>query len=206
MARKPVSHPEEAELIQLLRLGDQGARTSLVRKHHTALLHQAFLVLRDEALAEEVVQDAWLAAFLCIGRFDGRSSVLTWLVRIVINKAKSRRRRETRSMPFSAMTRFPAPWEAASDEEAEPIEAGKNEFTPEWFAMEQEALERFSDALQSLPEGQRSVVVLRDIEGASSVETCEVLQINDLTQRVRLSRGRAALRSAIQEDPQLAAA
>ena len=207
MARKRVSHPEEADLIQRLRRGDQEARTIVVRKHHSALLHQAFLVLRDEALAEEVVQDAWLAAFLCIGKFDGRSSVFTWLVRIVINKAKSRRRRETRSLPFSALARRSASRDGVGgDEEAEPIEAGSNEITPEWIAMEQEALRRFDDALRALPEGQRSVVVLRDLDGASSAETCRVLRINDLTQRVRLSRGRAALRSAIQERPRLAAA
>ena len=193
--------------IQLLRRGDQEARTSLVRKHHSALLNQAFQVLRDEALAEEVVQDAWLAAFLCIAKFDGRSSIFTWLVRIVINKAKSRRRRETRSIPFSSLGRTSNPWESAGGEdEVEPIESGRNDLTPEWFAMEQEAIHRFGEALRSLPEGQRSVVVLRDIEGASSAETCRVLHINDLTQRVRLSRGRSVLRSAIQENPQLAAA
>jgi RNA polymerase sigma-70 factor (ECF subfamily) len=196
--RKQASHPEELELIQRLRKGDQRARTALVRRYHSGLLRQAFLVLRDEALAQDVVQDAWLGAFKSINRFDGRSSLLTWLIRIVVNKARSRRSREFRSVPFSALvptTSRPGaePADHPMDPEM-PVEA----LTPEWLLLEREAVKTFEGALRALPASQRSVVVLRDLEGASSAETCRALQINDLTQRVRLSRARATLRLALQ--------
>ena len=206
MARKRVSHPEEVELIQRLRSGDERARSQLVQRHHPALLHQAFLVLRNETIAEEVVQDAWLAVFRSIEGFDGRSSLFTWLVRIVINKSNSRRRRENRSLPFSALLGPSSRWGHFAEEDLEHLPAmGSTELTPEWFLLEQEALRRFEDALQALPAGQRSVLVLRDLRGASSVEACRVLRINDLTQRVRLSRARATIRSALQDDGRLAA-
>jgi RNA polymerase sigma-70 factor, ECF subfamily len=206
VARKHVSHPEEVDLIQRLRSGDPKAQTGLVRRHHAALLRQAFLVVRDQALAEDVVQDAWIAAFRGIDGFDGRSSVLTWLVRIVVNKAKSRRRLENRFLPFTARVRPSESWKSSSaDEEAELPEMGTTDLTPERLALEQEVVERFDAALKALPPSQRSVIVLRDLEGASSIETCRVLSINDLTQRVRLSRARATLRSALQGDRRLAA-
>ncbi|HZX43075.1 MAG TPA: sigma-70 family RNA polymerase sigma factor [Myxococcaceae bacterium] len=196
--RKQVSHPEELELIQRLRKGDQRARTALVRRYHSGLLRQAFLVLRDEALAQDVVQDAWLGAFKSINRFDGRSSLLTWLIRIVVNKARSRRSREFRSVPFSALVPSTVrsgaePADHPMDPEM-PVEAS----TPEWLLLEREAVKTFEGALRALPASQRSVVVLRDLKGASSAETCRALQINDLTQRVRLSRARATLRLALQ--------
>jgi len=206
VARKRVSHPEEVELIHLLRRGDQRTRGQLVQRHQAALLHQALLVLRNETLAEEVVQDAWLAAFQSIDGFDGRSSLFTWLIRIVINKANSRRRRENRSLPFSALLGPFSRWGTYAEEELEHLPAmGTNELTPEWSLLEQEALRRFDDALEALPAGQRSVLVLRDLRGASSAEACRALRINDLTQRVRLSRARATLRNALQGDQRLAA-
>ena len=204
--RNQTSHPEEVELIQRLRKGDQRARTTLVRKHHSTLLHQAFIVLRDEALAQDVVQDGWLGAFKSIDRFDGRSSLLSWLIRIVVNKARSRRSRESRSVPFSAFV--PSTFGPGADpadhpmEHEMPVEA----LTPEWLLLEREAVNTFDSALRALPASQRSVVVLRDLKGASSAETCRALQITDLTQRVRLSRARATLRLALQQgDRRLAA-
>ena len=156
------------------------------------------MVLGDEALAQDVVQDAWLGAFKSIGRFDGRSSLLTWLIQIVVNKARSKRNRELRSVPFSAFvpSRFPIglePSDHPMDAEM-PVEA----LTPEWLLLAREAVNTFDSALRALPAGQRLVVVLRDLKGASSAETCRALQINDLTQRVRLSRARATLRLALQ--------
>ena len=198
MPRKQVSHPEELELIQRLRKGDQRARTAVVRRYHSDLLRQALLVLRDEALAQDVVQDAWLGAFKSINRFDGRSSLRTWLIRIVVNKARSRRSREFRSVPFSALV--PSTFRPGAEPEDHPMdpEMPVEALTPEWLLLEREAVKTFDSALRALPASQRSVVVLRDLKGASSAETCQALQINDLTQRVRLSRARAALRLALQ--------
>jgi RNA polymerase sigma factor, sigma-70 family len=203
--RKQASHPEEFELIKRLRKGDQRARTALVRRYHSGLLRQAFLVLRDEALAQDVVQDAWLGAFNSIGRFDGRSSLFTWLVRIVVNKARSRRSRELRSVPFSALVSSTFASGADPADEAMSPEMPVEALTPEWLLLEREAVKTFDNALRALPATQRSVVVLRDLRGASSAEACQALQINDLTQRVRLSRGRATLRQALQGGPRLVA-
>jgi RNA polymerase sigma-70 factor, ECF subfamily len=206
VARKHVSHQEEVSLIEQLRSGEARAQTQLVRRHHAALVRQAFMVLDDESLAEEVVQDSWIAAFRGIASFDGRSSVYTWLVRIVVNKARSRRGRERRFLPMSALARRSSGSGSSwADDEMELLEVGTTEATPERLLLEQEVVERFDVALRALPPSQRTVVVLRDLEGASSTETCQVLRITDLTQRVRLSRGRATLRSALQDDRRLAA-
>ena len=204
MARKRVSRPEEIDLIQRLRRGDQQARTKLVQRHHAALLHHAFLVLGNKALAEDVVQDAWVAAFRSIDGFNGRSSLCTWLVRIVINRARCQQRRENRSLPFSAVVHPSSRWSGASaEEEAEGL--GASDLTPERHLLEQEAHRRFVEALQALPEDQRSVLILRDLRGVSSAEACRVSQIDDLTHRVRLCRARATLRSALQDSRRLAA-
>jgi len=199
VARKPAVHPEEVQLVQRLRSGDQRARTAVVRRYHSALMHQAFCILRDESLAEDAVQDGWLAAFHCIDRFEGRSSLFTWLVRIVVNKAKRRRRRERRSISLSTLVppSFAGGLDGANRKRQEtPLE----ELTPEWLLLEREAVRTLDTALRALPDGQRSVVVLRDLEGASSAEACQLLAINDLTQRVRLCRARATLHMALRED------
>lgn len=162
-------------------------------------MHHAFCILRDESLAEDAVQDGWLAAFKCIDRFKGRSSLFTWLVRIVVNKAKNRRRCERRSMPLSTLV--PLSFAGGSDDaKREGREVALEEVTPEWLLLEREAVRTLDGALRALPDGQQSVVVLRDLEGASSAEACQLLEINDLTQRVRLSRARATLHMALRED------
>ena len=206
MARTQAAHPEEIELLGRLRRKDHRARTTVVRSYHSALVHRAFLVLRNEWAAEDVVQEAWVTAFECIDRFKGLSSLYGWLVRIVLNKAKSRRRRERRCSSLSALRS--AGWRdrlSASNEEAELGELASHEITPEWLLLEQEAIRRFDHALRALSVGQRSVVLLRDIHGASPTETCRALAITDLTQRVRLSRARASLRRALEGDARVAA-
>ncbi|HUM12300.1 MAG TPA: sigma-70 family RNA polymerase sigma factor [Myxococcaceae bacterium] len=205
MDRKPAAHPEEVELIQRLRSGDQHARTTVVRRYNSALTHHAFVILRDEGLAQDAVQDGWLAAFRSIDRFDRRSSLFTWLVRIVINTAKNRRRRESRSIPFSGLIPPSFGFGADSTDRPDPPEMAVEELTPEWLLLEREAVRTLDGALRALPDGQRSVVVLRDLQGASSAEACRTLRINDLTQRVRLSRARATLRLALREDRLLVA-
>ncbi len=176
-----------------------------MRRYNSALVHQAFRVLRDEALAQDAVQDSWLAAYRSIDRFDGRSSLFTWLVRIVINTAKSRRRRQSRSIPFSALVPAWAGSGADGTDRQEEPETAVETLTPEWLLLHREAVTRLDSALRALPAGQRSVVVMRDLEGASSAEACRALKITDLTQRVRLSRARATLRVAVREDRRLVA-
>jgi RNA polymerase sigma-70 factor, ECF subfamily len=190
-----VSRVNEVELIDRLRAGDTAARTTVVRRYHSALVHHASRILRDRGLAEDVVQDAWLAAFACIDGFDPRSSLFAWLVRIVINGAKGLRRREVRSLPFSAWaTRTVG---AAGDEELEVPGLTANNGSPERLLLEREALRRFNAALQALPESQRAVLLLRDFAGASPAEACRKLQISELAHRVRLCRARASIRQAL---------
>lgn len=205
MARRPSPHPEEVELIQRLRSGDQRARTTVVRRYHSALMHQAFGVLRDEALAQDAVQDSWLAAFQSVDRFDGRSSLFTWLVRIVVNTAKSRRRRESRSIPLPVLVPPGVGSGTDGSQRHEEPEMAVETLTPEWLLLHREAVTTFDSALRALPAGQRSVVVMRDLEGASSAEACRTLKITDLTQRVRLSRARATLQLALRDDRRLVA-
>jgi len=182
--------PPPCRLIDRLRAGDATARTALVRRYHSALVSQASRILRDRELAEDAVQDAWVAAFACIHGFVARSSLFAWLLRIVINRARHLRRREVRSLPFSACR----PPGSAADEE---LQLTADEASPERLLLEREALGRLNEALRALPESQRTVLLLRDFAGASPAETCGVLGINDLAQRVRLSRARASIRKAL---------
>jgi RNA polymerase sigma-70 factor, ECF subfamily len=182
------------ELIERLRAGDPAAGTAVVRRYHSVLVYQASRILSDRALAEDVVQDAWLAAFRCIRSFTPRFSLVAWLVRIVINRAKSVRRHEVRSLPFSAWTTR-EPGDGGQEEQELPGVA--HDSSPERLLLEREACRRFDEALRALPETQRAVLRLRDLEGASPAEACRVLRINDLALRVRLCRARASIRRAL---------
>src|SRR5262245_12221911 len=205
MSRTQAAHPEDSELVRLLRRKNHQARTTVVRRYHSALVRKASLVLRDDSAAEDVVQEAWLAAFESIDGFKG-PSFYTWLVRIVLNKASNQRRRDGRSSPLSAHRSVGIRDRlSTSDEEPALEEFVSHEITPEWLLLEREAIRRIDRALHSLSEGQRAVVLLRDIHGASPTETCRVLAINDLTQRVRLSRARASRRLAREGDTRRAA-
>src|SRR5215468_8621080 len=163
-APKEAPEPTPRRLIDRLRAGDATARTAVVRRYHSALVSQARRILRDRELAEDAVQDAWVAAFACIHGFVARSSLFAWLVRIVINRARHLRRREVRSLPFSAC-RTPG---SAGDEELQLRGLTVDEASPERLLLEREAIGRFNEALQALPESQRTVLLLRDFAGASA--------------------------------------
>lgn len=173
------------------------AWTAVVRRYHATLLHHACRILRDRGLAEDVVQEAWVAAFAGINGFNPRSSLFAWLVTIVINRATGLRRREVRSLTLSTWTTGMSG--AAGEEELVPAVLGCNELSPERLLLEHEVLRRFNDAIQALPERQRSVLLLRDFEAASPAEACRALRINDLTLRVRLCRARASIRRALSD-------
>jgi RNA polymerase sigma-70 factor (ECF subfamily) len=157
-------------------------------------------IRRDKGLAEDAVQDAWIAAFHSISGFDGGFSIFSWLARIVINKAicpaaargaRWRSRHSSRDRPSARRT-----WSVSR--------RGSTHSTRSGLLLEQEVFRRFDGALRALPAGQRSVLLLRDLGGASSAEACRVLQINDLTQRVRLCRARSTVRQAVRADRRLA--
>jgi RNA polymerase sigma-70 factor (ECF subfamily) len=194
----PLADPD-AELLGRLRSGDEQAFVFLVERYHGSMLRIATAFVPSRAVAEEVVQDTWLAALHGLSRFEGRSSLRTWLFRILVNRARSTGAREHRSVPVADAgpavdaTRFgvDGAWVAPPElwiEEAESRLAAGN-----LGALLQAALE-------DLPDRQREVVTLRDVEGMSSQEACAVLGISEANQRVLLHRGRSKLRSALEAE------
>lgn len=199
---------DEADLLVALRGGDESAFAELVRRYHGPLRRFARGFGASDAVAEEVVQETWLAALAGIDGFEERSSLKAWLFGIVKNQARQRASRERRSVPFSSL--------AAEDQESGPS-VGAQRFAAEgrwaehwavpprpWEDPQRrlaslEAREHLRRALAGLPERQRVVVGLRDVEGLDSEEVCALLEISEGNQRVLLHRGRAGVRDALEE-------
>jgi RNA polymerase sigma-70 factor (ECF subfamily) len=190
---------DDAELVARLRSGDEEAFRFLVGRYHTALLRLAQTMVPTRAVAEEVVQDTWLGLVKGINRFEGRSSLRTWLFHVLVNRARSTGARERRpTMGTSAgpavdPSRFgpnggwadpPVPW---PDEVDDRLVAGQ-------------LAERIRPRIDELPEMQRQVVLLRDVEGMSAEEVCDLLGLTEGNQRVLLHRGRSRLRSMLEAE------
>jgi RNA polymerase sigma-70 factor (ECF subfamily) len=188
---------EEVGLLERLRAGDEEAFVVLVTRHHDSMLRLASSFVPNRAAAEEVVQETWLGVVRGIERFEGRSSLKTWLLRILVNRARSAGVRERRLVPvgeaepavdpsrFDAEGRWsspPAPW---AEEVEERLDAAGLRGT-------------LRSAFSQLPPQQREVVALRDVDGLTSREVCEVLDITEGHQRVLLHRGRSRLRQALE--------
>ena len=192
---------EERRLVEGLRAGDEAAFATLMREYGAAMLRVAQMYVSSRAVAEEVVQEAWLGVLKGIGRFEGRSSLKTWLFRIVANTAKTRGAREARSIPFSALA-------AEADEPAvDPdrfLGAGER-FPGHWAAppegrlLGQETLEVIGREIEQLPPAQRAVITMRDVHGLSSEEVCNALDVTETNQRVLLHRARSKVRAALEE-------
>jgi RNA polymerase sigma-70 factor (ECF subfamily) len=174
------------------------------------MVRLARMFVRDRAVAEEVAQEAWLAALQGLDRFEGRSSLKTWLFRILTNRAKTRAEREARSVPFSALAgaggedepavdpdRFLGPGEREPGAWASPPRPW--ETLPEERLVSQETLGRVGAAIEALPDAQREVIRLRDVEGWSAQEVCDALGITDGNQRVLLHRARSRVRQALED-------
>jgi RNA polymerase sigma-70 factor (ECF subfamily) len=191
---------DEVKLLEQLRAGDEAAFSALVERYQPSLLRFAATFVPNRAVAEEVVQDAWIGVIRGIERFEGRSTLQTWLYRIVANRARTTGARERRSIPAAmgdepavAISRFgraghwadpPAPW--PDDVEDRLVAAGLAERLRAW--------------IDELPDGQRQVVMMRDVEGLSSGEVCEILGVTEGNQRVLLHRGRARIRARIEDE------
>lgn len=200
----------ELDLVSALRAGDEAAFQELVRRHGATMLRLAELSVGSRAVAEEVVQEAWLGVLQGVDRFQGRSSLKTWIFRILLNKAYTRAAKESGSVPFSALGGAdPAASEPAVDPDRffgpERRSAGRwvsnpPRFTdlPEERLLAAETRASISAALASLPPAQRTVVALRDVAGWSSEEVCEVLGLSVSNQRVLLHRGRSKVRAALE--------
>ncbi len=199
---------DETTLIDALRRRDEAAFVALVEMYHASLLR---LYVADRAAAEEVVQDTWLGVLKGIDRFEGRSSFKTWLFRILTNIAKTRGVREARSVPFSTL--FEADAEAnepavtpdrflpPEDEWAGSWSIEPSAWTdqPETRLLSREVLAHIRSAIAALPPAQREVITLRDVEGWSSDEVCNALDITETNQRVLLHRARAKVRAALED-------
>jgi RNA polymerase sigma-70 factor (ECF subfamily) len=204
---QPAAERDERLLVEALRRGDEAAFTSLVWRYGPLMQRIALGYVRTPAVAEEVVQETWLGVLRGIDRFEGRSTVATWLFRILVNRARTRGAREHRSLPFSSVE---PDWHEQHDgpdsflDSAHPAWAGwwssypsSWEAVPEERLLARETLALAREALDALPERQREVVVLRDVVGMEPDEVCAVLGVSDGNQRVLLHRGRSKVRAAL---------
>jgi RNA polymerase sigma-70 factor (ECF subfamily) len=174
---------------------------ALVEKYGPSLLRVARLHVPTQSAAEEVVSDTWLALVTGLERFEGRSSLKTWLFRILTNKAKTRGVRERRTVPFSSFV-------GDGDEDGTAVDADRFARDGHWTApprgvpeerlLAGEARAVVEEAIEALPENQRAVITLRDVEGLSAEEACNVLGLSETNQRVLLHRARAKVRAAFE--------
>ena len=202
-----VVSPDETKLIQALRAGDEEAFRELVRMYNSSLLRVARIYVPTQALAEEVVAETWLAVLEGLDRFEGRSTLKTWIFRILANRAKTRAVRERRTLPLSAFEperiqepaldadrfrgwddpRWPGHWAVPPTP------------WPEDRLLAGETRDKLAEAIDALPGTQRAVISLRDIEGWSAEEVCNALGLSETNQRVLLHRARAKVRKALED-------
>ncbi len=203
---------DDQRLVESLRAGDESAFEMLIDRYHNPLLRLAMFYVPSRAVAEDVVQETWLGVLQGLARFEGRSSLKTWIFRILTNRARTRGQREGRSVVFSDL----AVAEAGSSE----LSVDADQFWPAdhpawanlWVSyprnwnelpedrlLSRETLDRVQAAIAALPPSQREVIRLRDVEGWSSAEVCNVLEITETNQRVLLHRARAKVRRDVEQ-------
>jgi RNA polymerase sigma-70 factor (ECF subfamily) len=200
---------EERALVEALRARDEGAFRKLVEELSPGLLRVARQYVRDDQVAREAVQETWLGVIRGIDRFEGRSSVKTWVFRILMNIARTRGKTEARSAPFSALTTGSDDEPALDPDRFKPADAERapNHWavkpqvwrTPEEALLDGESRQVILDAIDRLPPQQRTVITLRDIEGWDAPEVCNALDISETNQRVLLHRARSKVRAALED-------
>lgn len=198
----------DEQLVFALRRGDESAFAGLVESYGSSLLRLAMVYVRNRAVAEEVVQETWLAVLAGIERFEGRSLLKTWIFRILTNQAKTRAVQEGRSVPLSSL----------EDDDGMPsVEPSRFDATGHWCSaprrwdgipeerlLASETMGVVSAAIAELPTAQAQVIILRDAEGWGPEDTCELLGISEGNQRVLLHRARSKVRAALErhlDDP-----
>ncbi len=198
---------DDARLVEALRRGSEEAFLALVRRHQASMLRVAQAFVSSAAVAEEVVQEAWLGVLHGLDGFQGRSSLRSWIFGILTNCARSRGVREARSAPFSSFT-APDEDEPAVDPSRflgadHPRWPGHWASPPEQWAEEKlankETLEFVRQAIAELPPTQKQVITLRDVEGWTSQETCEAVGVSEANQRVLLHRARSKVRARVEQ-------
>ncbi len=199
---------EDLALLERLRAGDEAAFGALLRRHQPQMLRVARMYVSTHAVAEEVVQEAWLGILQGLEGFEGRASLRTWMYRILTNIAKTRGQREGRSVPFSAL--------AGEDSDAPAMEdawfRGSSDRWPDSWAslpddwrgipedrlLGHEVRTLVRTSIDALPPMQAQVIRLRDVQGWASAEVCNALEISETNQRVLLHRARARVRRALE--------
>ncbi len=205
-----VARVRDAELVGRLRDGDEAAFASVLDEWSPGMLRLARSFVSTPESAAEVVQDTWLAILGALDRFEGRSSLRTWVYRILVNTAKRRAAREQRVVPMSSISpadagptvdpdRFQGPDEPYPGHwRALPAPWPELAPSPEQRTLDAELQARLEDALAGLPERQRSVITLRDVQGRPAEEVCAILDITPANQRVLLHRARAHVRARLE--------
>ena len=201
--------PAEEQLVAALKRGDERAFAWLVDQHHATLVRIALRYVPDLATAEDVAQETWLHVLRGLARFQFRSGLKTWIVQILMNRARTRARRERRSMPFSdAWLAALAGGEPAVGPErffgpdrgelADRWSSAPRAVAPEERLLAAETSAVIQTAIAALPLAQREVITLRDIEGWPAAEVCNALGLTETNQRVLLHRGRSRVRAALE--------
>jgi RNA polymerase sigma-70 factor, ECF subfamily len=207
--RAVLAAEDEAQVLERLRRGDDSAFADLMATHNPALLRVAMTYVSSRAVAEEVVQETWLGVIRGLDRFEGRSSLKTWIFKILANTARTRGARESRSVPFSSLAVaqteegpsvdpdrfFPADHERYSGHWSVGPTAWP---TPEEGLLAGETREVIVAAIDGLPPAQRTVIALRDIEGWSPEDVCQALELTQGNQRVLLHRARTRVREQLE--------
>ncbi len=210
---EPPVQQDDALVIAALRAGNEAAFSQLIDEYNGALQRLAMVYVTDRSTAEDVVQETWIGLLQSLPRFEGRSSLKTWIFRILMNCARSRSRKDSRSIPFSAA--FTTDDRDDGDPEPRRFRPGwlpggghwlhaptRWQHDPEQHALSVETRTAVLLAVAALPPQQREVITLRDIEGFGADEVCNLLGLSDTNQRVLLHRARARVRRAI--EPHLA--
>jgi RNA polymerase sigma-70 factor, ECF subfamily len=196
-------------LVERLRAGDEEAFMDLVVRWSPSMLRVARMYVPSQAVAEDVVQETWLGVLNGIDRFEGRSSLRTWVFSILVNRARTRGERERRTVPFAALAREEGEEGPAVDpdrfvHEGSDIGAWASPPVRWWEEPERaldsgEAVARIQSEIEKLPEMQRLVITMRDVDGLSSEEVRSALDISETNQRVLLHRARAKVRAALED-------
>jgi RNA polymerase sigma-70 factor (ECF subfamily) len=201
---------DDAELLAGLHRGDEDAFKALTDAYSSPLLRVAMTYTGSRAVAEEVVQDTWLGVLRGLDRFEGRSSLKTWIFKILTNIATTRAARERRSVPFSSLADREAEEGGGSVDPDRFFPADHDRWpghwalgptrweTPEEGVLSEETRALILRAIEQLPPAQRTVITLRDIEGWPSEEVCQALEISEGNQRVLLHRARGKVRTALE--------
>jgi RNA polymerase sigma-70 factor (ECF subfamily) len=202
---RPETKDIDASVIERLLARDEAAFADLVAAYHSSLIRLALTFVSDHGAAEEVVQETWLGVIKGLPSFERRSSLKTWIFRILVNRARTRGGRDGRLVNFSTFGDLDDEPSAVADRfsaEGRWIQPPSSwqERNPEELLLRREAADSLQNAISSLPANQGAVISLRDIEGVEAPEVCNILGISETNQRVLLHRARTKVRAALERD------